>query len=345
MKIMQRVSFALCIVFFLSLAPVSFCQSVPSPPPWAEPYHQAQSPALLQDGFQRWDHGYLITHAWAGTLETSPSKPGVILYDEDGQIVREAIVWFDGARTVSVGDVATTKSGRLVVSGGAVNQQGVITNTIAEIGHDNRVHRVIRTTPYMPVYVCALEDGTVWSYGVDRDEHLAGIENSLRLRHYSFEKGQLRALLDATRLSPNEGWLLERGRYPGEISFRCNSKTAVLYNAASSQLIEVDFQTNSMHLTNVAPLPSPPNFQITGFALTESGALFASFYDRSTKPAMSGLFKLNRDNAGGAKWVPVEGTVGTYLNSSPVQRLLGADNNDLVYTSLKDGKMFWAKQP
>lgn len=103
-----------------------------------------------------------------------------------------------------------------MVSGGATNQQGVITNTIAEIGPDNRVHRVIRTTPYMPVYVCALEDGTVWSYGVDRDDHLAGIENSLRLRHYSFEKGQLRALLDTTKLSPSEGWLLERGRYPAK---------------------------------------------------------------------------------------------------------------------------------
>ena len=345
MKIVQRVYLSLLIVFFLGLDPVSFCQSTDSPAPLAGPYQQAQFPALLQGGFQRWDHGYLVTHAWTGTLETSPSKPGVVVYDQNGQIAREAIVWLDGARTVSVGDAATTKSGRLVVSGGAVNQEGVITNTIAEIGRNNRVHRVIRTTPYMPAYVCALEDGTVWSYGVDRDERLAGIENSLRLRQYSFEKGQLHALLDTTRLSPSEGWLLEHGRYPGEINFRCNSKTVALYNAASSQLIEVDLQTNAMKVTNVVPLPPPPAFQITGFALTESGALFASFYDRSAKPAMSGLFKLSRDNAGDAKWLPVENTVGAYLHGSPIQRLLGADNDGLVYTSLQDGKMFWSKQP
>jgi hypothetical protein len=343
MKVMKWWFLSLLVDSILGLHPIFIGQAPVSPARLPEPYHQAQFSALFQEGFQRWDHGYLITHAWNGTLETSPSKPGVALYDKDGQIAREAVVWLDGARTVSVGDAATTKSGRLVVSGGTINQEGVIANTIMEIGHDNRVHRVIRTSPFMPAYVCALDDGTVWSYGVDRDDHFAGIENSLRLRHYSFEKGQLRALLDATRLSQGEGWLLERGRYPGEINLRCNSKTVALYNAASGELVEVDLQTNTLKVTEVTSLPSPPEFQITGFALTDSGALFASFYDRSTKPAMSGLFRMSRDNAGGAKWVPVEGTVGSYLQTSSIERLLGADGDDLVYARLKDGKMFWSK--
>jgi hypothetical protein len=344
MKVAKWSFFTLLLAAVRGLQPGLLCQSSPSPVPLNEPYRQAQFHALLQDGFQRWDNGYLITHGWNGTLQTSPSKPGVALYDKDGQIAREAVVWLDGARSVSVGDAATSRSGRLVVSGGSINQQGAIANLIAEIGADNRVRHVIRTTPFMPVYVCALDDGTVWSYGVDRDDHLAGIENSLRLRHYSFEKGQLRALLDATRLSRGEGWLLERGHYPGEINLRCNSQTLALYNAASSELVEVDLHSNSLKVTQVAPLPSPPEFQITGFALTDSGALFASFYDRSRKPAVSGLFTLNREAAGGAKWVPVEGTVGPYLHGSSIERLLGADGDDLVYTSLKDGKMFWSKQ-
>lgn len=82
MKIAQQLFLTLFIISFLSLDPISFCQTPGSSAALAEPHHQAQFPALLQDGFQRWDHGYLITHAWTGTLETSPSKPGVILYDE-----------------------------------------------------------------------------------------------------------------------------------------------------------------------------------------------------------------------------------------------------------------------
>lgn len=345
MKVVILSFFTLLVAAALGLEPGLFGQSSPASAHLGDPYRQAQFSALLQDGFQRWDNGYLITHAWNGTLETSPGKPAVALYDKDGQLVREAVVWLDGARSVSVGDVAFNRSASLMVAGGLVtNQQGVIANFVAEIGDDNRVHRVIRTSPFLPVYVCALPDKTIWTYGVDRDNHLNGIQNSLRLRHYSFEKGQLGAMLDTSSLASGEGWLLSRGRYPGEINFRCNSKTVALYNAASSQLVEVDIQTSALKVTRVAALPSPPDFQITGFALTESGALFASFYDRSKKPAMSGLFKLSRDSAGGATWVPVEGTIGSYLHTSSIERLLGADGEDLVHTRLKDGKMFWSKQ-
>lgn len=319
-------------------------QSVAAPVRLAEPYHHAQFPALLQGGFKHWDHGNLITYAWNRTMETAPDKPGVVMYDNMGKISREAIVWLNTASRVSMGDADVSSAGHLVASGSSVNQDGMVADFIALIGDDNRVRKVVRTTPFMPVYVCAMADGTAWTYGVERDSHLDGIQNSLRLRHFSFEKDQLKALLDTSSLAPGEGWLLSRGRYPGEVALRCNSTTVALFNAASSELIEVDVQTNSLKVTHVANLPSPPEFRITGFALTDSGALFASFCDRSRNPAVSGLFTLNRDNAGGAKWVPVNGTVGTYLHGSPIAQLLGADGDDLVYTSLQDGKMFWSKQ-
>lgn len=285
-------------------------------------------------------HNSQVTHAWNGTLQVTPNEAGVVLYDKDGRIAREAVVWLDGARNVSVGDVAVTRSA-MVVSGVASNQDGALANFIAETSGDGRVQRVIRTTPFLPVYLCALEDGTVWSYGEDRDDQLNGIQNSLRLRHYSFEKGQLSALLD---VGLERGWILSRGRYPGEISFRCNANTIVLHNAASSELIEFDLRSNLLRVTKVAPLPPPPEFHITGFALTDSGELFASLHDRSRKPAISGLFRLSRDGKDGAKWVPVDGTMGSYLHDSPIERLMGADGDDLVYTSLKDGKMFWSKR-
>ncbi|MGC2694618.1 MAG: hypothetical protein WA738_02395 [Candidatus Angelobacter sp.] len=312
----------------------------------AKAYHQGQFNALLDGGVQYWDHGYLIAFGKNGVIETSPSTAAVTLYNKQGQIAREAVVWIEDADLITLGDAAVTSSGKLVVSGGVRNRAGAIATFIAEIGDDGHVHRVIRTSPFSARLLCALDDGTVWGYGQDRDDHLANIPNSLRLREYSFEKGQLHAMLDTTALDP-EGWLLDLGRYPGDINLRCNAKTVALYNGGSGDLIELDLRSRTMKVTKVAPLPPPTEFTISGFALTESGEIFAGFHDRTQKPqkpAISGLFRLSRDTAGGAKWVPVEGTVGPYLHGSPIQRLLGADGDDLVYSSLKDGRMFWSKQ-
>jgi len=312
-------------------------------PDFDKPYYQAQFLGLAQGGFQFWDKGYLITHAWDMTLEVNPRKPGVVLYGKDGGVAREAVVWIDGARSVSVADAAVSRSGKLVVAGGATGPDGAIANFIAEIGADDHVKRVIRTTPFMPVYVCASDDGTVWSYGVERDDHLVSVQNSLRLRQYSFKKGQLRAMLDTTSL--NQGWLLERGVYPGQISLRCNSKTVVLYNAGTGDLLEFDLQTNALKATKIPPLVSGQNgVFVTGFALTESGEIFASLNDRSKKPFLSGLFRLSVNSTPGAKWVPVTGTLGPYLKGSPIERLIGADGDDLVYTARRDGNLFWSKQ-
>lgn len=304
-----------------------------------EPYHQARFP-LQQGGFKHWRNGYLITHAWNRTLQMSPNRPGVILYDRDGRVAREPVVWIEGAREVSVNDVSVSKVGTVVVSGVTVSQQGGLANFIAEVGSDDRVDKVIRTAQFLPAYVCALEDGTVWAYGVDRDDRLKSIDSSLRLRHYSFEKGLLHAMLDGSGL--NTEWPLLRGRYPGEISLSCNSKTVVLYNGRTGEMIEVDVKTDALKITNVPPLPESA-FNVTGFTLTDSGEILASFLDGSTRPALSGLFKLNRDNSGSAKWNPVEGMMGPYLQGSRIERLMGSDGDDIVYTSQKDDKMFWSK--
>src|SRR5260370_36097913 len=107
----------------------------------AEPYHRAHFPALLQGGFKYWDKGYLVTYALDGTLHVSPNKPGVLLYDKYGHIAREAVVWLNGARSVSVGDAAVSQSGQLVVSCGAENEKGVISHLFAGICRHYRLHQ------------------------------------------------------------------------------------------------------------------------------------------------------------------------------------------------------------
>jgi hypothetical protein len=313
-----------------------------------EPSHDAQFHAVLEDGFRYWDKGYLIAYGSNHTLETTPSKAALILYDRDGRVARQPIVWVDGANTVTVNDAAVTESGNLVVSGAAVDSHGAIASFIGQIGSDDRLHNIIRTTPFAPAYVCALEDGTVWTYGVDRDDHLKNVPGSLRLRHYSFEKGQLHALLNITALPDYaanlQGWHFARG-LPHEVNLRCNSKEIVLYNVRSGDLVELDSATSTTTITKVPLFPATcPTFCITGFALTESGELFASFIDRTKRgTSLSGLFRLSRGKAGTAQWVAVPGTVGVYLKQSPIQELWGADGDTLVYSRQRDGNLYWSK--
>src|SRR5690349_13761372 len=131
--------------------------------------NQAQFPVLAEGGIRRVDNGYLVTIAAPPYMV--PDKPGIIVYGRDGAVIREAIVWIEGAVNVIVEDAAVSASGTLVVSGGAVNKDGVVATFIAEIGSDDRVAKIVRTTPFTPQYLCALDDGTVWSYGFDRDDH------------------------------------------------------------------------------------------------------------------------------------------------------------------------------
>jgi hypothetical protein len=343
MKIRKSV---FCIFAWIVIGSAAMTQEKIATPGLDKPYHQAQFSALLQGGWQYWQNGYLVAwHIDGG----SPSKAAVHVYNKDGQIVREAIVWFDGAELLSVTHAAISPSGRLVVSGGVQTASGMNTTYIAEIGKDDHISRVIRPAPYAARRLCAAEDGTVWAYGLDRDNRLADIYDSLRVRQFSFEKGQLRAMLDISKtVTPD--WEYPEGHEGDDFSFRCNAKTVVVYNSTSSDLIEVDAKTGTIKTTKVAELPSFDirEFYINGFALTESGEMFASYVDRRQKPVTSGLFHLVRDRSNGtAKWVAVEGTVGRYVqgsNDALIQRLLGADGDDLVYTKhVMDGKLYWSK--
>ncbi len=342
---MKKSRFATLVICTLSLSRLLYAQQTPSDSfRLSEPHHQSHFSPLDNPyhGFRVWDKDYLIAYAMDGTFDASPSKPAVVLYDRDGRTAREAIVWFKDAASTGVDDASLTKSGKLVVSGGTTSPAGVIANFIAEIDDTGHISRVIRTTPFLPIYICAAEDGTVWSYGIDRDGGGKGVKSSLRLRQYSFDKGQLRAMLDVTSLN-SLGWTLDRGVYPGQISLRCTPQKVGIYNGHSNEWVEFDIPTNTLKVSKVEPLPPPKELRITGFALAESGDVFVSMHDRASQPPRSGLFRLSFVGSDVGKWVPVKDTVGPYLHGARVGQLLGVDGTDLVYTSDLDGGAHWSK--
>jgi len=308
--------------------------------------HDAQFVAMLDMAFRYLDRGYMIEFGLDSTFEVGPSRARVFLYDREGRVAREPIVWIDGARRVYVEDVAVSPSGTVVVAGATLDGELVPHSFIGEIGSDDHLKTVLPVEPFVPSFVCAMDDGTVWAYGHDRDEIVKKL-TSPRLRHFSLEKGQLQAMLDPAKLPSeeplSESWTPSRGRYPGEITLRCNSKSVVLYNAASGDLVEVDPRNNAMRITKVPLFPGPREFRITGSALTESGEIFVSVWDhRNPKSYVWGLFRLERDSDTTAKWVPVPGAQGA-VGRSTFYMLLGSDGNDLVYAKDKSGRLYWSR--
>src|SRR5215813_2873436 len=267
MKDLKWVTLVLAVAGFWFSNPSLLAQNEPATQiNLAEPSHQAQLSAVLEGGIHDyWDKKYLITVPDIGAMV--PDRPGVILYERYGVVARQATVWLDGAKSVNVKDAAVSPSGSLVVAGWALNKDGAVATFIAEIGSDDRVRRIVRTTPFTATYVCALDDGTVWAYGFDRDAHDMLVESAPRLRQYSFEKGRLQAVLNTSTLpdaeSNREAWRLAGANYVGQVNCRCNAKTVVLYNGRTGELIEYERQRNALKLTKVAALPVGRSFHIT----------------------------------------------------------------------------------
>ncbi len=340
MKSPRSATLLLAAFSLLLLPAYLLSQHMPDATRLSDPYYQAQLPPPVNSyPFRYWDKGYLVTYS---ADDISPNRPAAILYGRDGRVARDVTAWLKGADSVAIVDVAVSKLGNIVVAGGTESSTGAIANFIASIGEDGRVRQVIRTTPFTPAYVCAGEDGTVWAYGHDRDENGKRAEGSLRLRQYSFEKGQIRAVLDASALG-SPGWKLSHGHYPGEVVLRCTADKVGLLNGASSEWVEFDIPGNKLKVSKIEPLPPINEMRITGFALTESGQVFISLHDRSSQPPRSGLFRLSFTDSDAGKWIPVQDTVGPFLHGAKVGQLLGTDGTDLIYTRDLDGTAYWSK--
>ncbi|HSE48385.1 MAG TPA: hypothetical protein VLA96_04175 [Terriglobales bacterium] len=306
----------------------------------AKPHQERNFQTVATDtNFHYWDKRYLLTWALTGNNDASPNRPAVIAYDAEGN-QKDAVVWFDGAARVGVSHVAVTDRGKLIVSGGMRTAEGVIAFYIADIGEDGRVAHVIRTNPFAPVYICSGPDDTIWSYGFDRNENGNAVETAPVLRQFSFEKGQLQAMLPLSSL--DRKWRLPAGRYPEEVIMRCNASRVVIYNGNASQWVQYVFHTKALSLRQVEALPPTSKMRISGFAMTDDGDVFASFHQRANAVPMSGLFQLTFEGVGDGQWTPVPGTRGPYLRGSPIERLLGANGNSLVHTRARDGEVYWS---
>lgn len=296
----------------------------------------AVGPARPWPSWQRWDSRFLI----AIDADASPTRPAVTVFDRDGKIVREAIVWFAEASVVNVGDAALTESGQLLVSAGAVKSDGTVANVIAAFDAGGKMTQVLRTSPFVPLRICSVANGSIWAYGWDRRN--TRTNRYPVLREFSFEGGLLDSLVDGNTL-PRD--FATGGRWHDDVGLRCNNNTVALYLGSAGELIEHDVRKPDSLVRWKLPAV-PEKMRVTGYALTNSGDFFASVKNEGERDKVTaGIFHLEKGTAPNTRWVGVE--------NSAMQRtrheyrdltVLGVDGNALVHISdPMEGLVGWSE--
>ena len=115
--------------------------------------------------FFRWRNARLV--AW----DKDHQPTGRIgIYNSNAKLDLEKMVSFpiEHATDVSLVSADMARSGELVASGLATQQDGAVARFLARISPNGTVMKLVRTEPYLPQYICAADDGSVWTVGEER---------------------------------------------------------------------------------------------------------------------------------------------------------------------------------
>jgi hypothetical protein len=248
--------------------------------------------------FKRWRAGHLI--AW--DKFDAPGKVGV--YNASLQLERMAVLQVDGAQSVSIVSADMTRHGEIVASGVATQQDGAKARFLAVISSSGSVTRMVRTEPYLAQYICAADDGSVWTVGEERSETGEVRQSGFAvLRQYSLEKGLLRGVASREQLHG------ERVSFGGPIHaaiLQCDGSTVQFYSDVTHQWFEFDNRKGTLTEADIEPWPNDLT-TATGIVVTGNGKVLASVRNLKSKEK-SRMFELTPPGTDGMRhWIPVAG--------------------------------------
>ena len=283
-----------------------------------EPYRSVHFDAFevgTRWNYRVWDRKYLV--AW--THESSATSASVALYDAEGNLVREVIVWLADSTKVQINSVAVTVSDLLVVAGAAANADRSVAYFLATFDQSGEIKDVIRTNPFVPLRVCTTDNGDLWAYGWDKE---GGAYNMLR--RFSSSKGEMNGVLNRTSV-PRKIQVTRN-----DIFLRCAGTRIYLYMGPTEELVRFDTVTNELLRSRWKS--TPERADVTGFAVNDAGEMLASFADRHLpKGKRAGIFLFKQTIAGEGRWTPAQGMdLATRSDPKPFD-LLGSQGNDIVY--------------
>jgi hypothetical protein len=280
------------------------------------------------------------SNAWGIGLEGDPlTTERFVAVSPDGA-VRRGTVRLPGARQAMLHHAAVGGRGAIVVTGHAVMLDGSAQYFIARVKADGEVEQSLLTGQFAPLAISVAPDDSVWALGSELRAEEAG-RNYTLVRHFAFGKGLIGEALDARSFSPDENPYRTASRWPaGDTQsswLRCDSKQAYIYTNLTNELIEVNAATNVVLRWHV-DTSGVGDARVVGFAVTESGRVFANLASRldlSDPHSARSLFVLDKHQPeAGARWIKVVEQPATpvELEGRPAsgRRIWGSDGERLV---------------
>jgi hypothetical protein len=286
------------------------------------PHNQAE---FIPNLVESWSNGYLVNYH---------SKKPLAVYDRTGKwLFENSLALPDAVKVVKL-DATVTNSGVAIVATSAVNADGAVADMLVQVTKDG-IGKIIRTNPFYPIKVCAMNDGTVWAWGTEmtNDRSAEPRPNYPMLREYSFEKGQMRTDLD--RASFHQPKTVPLYGLIGDLKLRCGVGKVLLISGNTNEVMEYDLSTSQLSRW---PMKLPEGFYVNGAAFTDAGKIYISVM-RDVGKFMSGVMSLQM-KSGIMEWTPL---TMIYPKGSTHFLLVGSEGEDLIYSRGRgNATLFWA---
>jgi hypothetical protein len=228
------------------------------------------------------------------------------------------------------------------------------------------VSPLVDTERFAPMKISTCDGATVWAMGWLRAPPYFDRESDEPydvLRLYRLSDGKIIESALARSTFPARSHPSSPGGFESpELTMQCRGTTLGIYEGASDEWIEYDTSSSKPTRWKLAkqthhfvqydssgkelPLPVHATF-ITGLAMLDSGAVYASFVhqarDGSAKATM-GLFRLQK-GSDLSTWTPIDGTLGPYGKQGQFDELCGTDGQNLVYSRFGEHHWFFSAPP
>jgi hypothetical protein len=250
-------------------------------------------------------------------------------FDRSGATVFSAALSVPGAASNGVRSWARAADGVVAVCGLSLAKDGRGAPFIAWFSPDGDSEHIIRTEPYLANLIAFAPDGTIWTVGHDLNAHLSekGVNPDAGVvRHFDRAGKALDTFVprssfqNPVHLSSNSGHLAVAAGRVGWIHYIHLSGFRV-----EGAYVEI----SSAGEATTYPLPFPQAWKapdVGGFAMTDSGEVFATAFDRAQSGGQSTVFRLDRTSKA---WQSV--ALPALGATEQLGELYGANGSELVF--------------
>jgi hypothetical protein len=250
--------------------------------------------------FVQWRWGHFI--AWD---KVEQPEGRIAVYNPSLTLEKVLSFRIDHADSISIVSADMMRDGNVVASGLARQSDGAEARFLALITKEGRLEHVVRTEPYLPQFICADDDGNVWTVG---DWYLptGGLKQNgfSVVREYNFTAGLVRGVVE------REQFHGERVSFGGPIHaaiLRCDGRTVRLYSDQTHQWFEYDKDSGILAEADIEAFSNDIT-SASGLAVTSTGKVLLSIINMKSVE-QNRIFELTPPGADKKRhWSPVAGT-------------------------------------